>query len=73
MEPEIAKEFGPTDLALVKTFDYSKIPEVLIVGNHFDKIFCSLELQPSFFERFDNRQKLFVVNLVIIFGRDIFS
>ncbi len=51
---EIVKEFGSTDLALIKIFDYNEISEVLIIDNHFDRIFRFLELQPLFFERFNN-------------------
>jgi len=39
LELEIAKEFGPTDLALIKTFGYDEIPKVFIVGDHFNKFF----------------------------------
>ncbi len=49
------------------------MPEILIVGDYFDKVFRSLKLRPLFFERFDNRQKFFLVNLVIVFDQNIFG
>ncbi len=55
LELEIVKEFGSMDLTLIKTFDYNEISEVLIVDNHFDKIFYSLKLWLLFFKHFDNR------------------
>ena len=43
LELEIVKKFGSMDLTLIKEFGSSKIPEVFIVGDHFDKVFYSLE------------------------------
>jgi len=68
LELEIVKEFGSTDLALIKKFNYNEIPEVFIINNYFDRVFCSLKFRPPFFERFNHRQKLFIINLIIIFG-----
>jgi len=73
LELEIVKEFKSMDLALIKKFDYNEILEIFVIGNHFDKIFYSLKLQLLFFEHFDNCQELFIINLIIIFGRDIFN
>jgi len=73
LEPEIVKEFGLINLTLIKTFNCNKIPEVLIIDNHFDKVFYSLEFWLLFFEHFNDCQKFFIVNLIIIFGRNIFN
>ncbi len=54
-------------------FGCNKISEVFIIDDYFDKVFYSLKLRPLFFEHFDNRQKFFTVNLIVIFGRNIFS
>jgi len=44
-----------------------------MIDDYFDKVFCSLELRLLFFEHFDNCQELFIINLVVIFNRDIFG
>ncbi len=73
MKLEIVKKFESIDLMLIKMFGYSKMPEVLIIGDYFDKVFYSLEFQLLFFKRFNNHQKLFIINLIIVFGRNIFG
>ncbi len=70
---KIVKEFKLTDLMLIKIFDCNEILEVLIIGDHFDKIFYFLKLRPLFFKRFDNCQEFLVINLVIVFDWNIFG
>ncbi len=73
MKLEIVKEFGPIDLVLNKTFGCSEMPEVFIIDDYFDKVFCFLKFWLLFFECFDNHQELFIINFIIVFGWDMFG
>ena len=41
--------------------------EVLVVYNNVEPLACPLQLRPPFFQRFDDREKLLIVDVVIVF------
>ena len=67
LEVEASQVQRPTGLATVEFLGRYKVLQVLVVRPDFYRVLSSFQKVPLLFQRADNSEHLFVMNLVVLF------
>ena len=59
-------------LSAVKKFGAHEVFQVLMVGEHFNRVLDALQFRTPFLEASDYRHQFLIVDLVVAFGRRVF-
>jgi hypothetical protein len=62
----------PMGLLVIEKLGQHKIFEVLVIAENLNQVKCSFKLQAPFLKYTDNGYKLFVIDLIVVFGRAVF-
>ena len=69
----ICKEFNSVSLIMIKNFDNHKDFEVFMIEIYLNKIFDIFEIMISVFHEFNDNKHFSIMNIIIIFDKNIFS
>jgi len=69
----ISEEFDSANLMMIENFNRHKDFEIFMIGIYLNKIFDIFEVIISIFHEFDDYKYLSIMNIIIIFNRQIFA
>jgi hypothetical protein len=65
---EILKVLDPAGLMASDLLRLAEVPEILVVGSHFDRLCGAEEEGSTTFESKENRCEFLIVGVVVLFG-----
>jgi hypothetical protein len=72
VEVKMGQVLCPMGLLAIEKLGRYKIFEVLMITQNLNQVKCSFKLQALFLKYADNGHELFVIDLIVVFGRAMF-